>query len=286
MYHHRFFDLWLHDDAELSGLLGSPLVARTTLHEWPLSCVQRLRTQDGRTRIYKVQAEPTVEPAFYAHVHSPLLVGVTLLDAYGVAPPALLLDEVAAPRLLDLHPTEAEALRMGYDVQRHIARIAGQAPVWVDLGSWPRWEAYAATVLADLDALMEAGTFWRVTPALLDRLAQQLAAPSVRVAFDAETGYVHHDLSADNLFVLPDGYRVIDWQRPIVGPVALDLAALLTSLGIDPGRHVPIGVVQLLHLLHIAWFAQCARHWFPAGATTYDALIVELVAHVDQVGAA
>jgi hypothetical protein len=54
-----FFDLHLHDDAELAALLGSPLVERTTLHKWPLSCVQRIRTADGRSRIYKVQAPPT-----------------------------------------------------------------------------------------------------------------------------------------------------------------------------------------------------------------------------------
>jgi hypothetical protein len=47
MQQHPHFDLWLHDDAELANVLGSPLRERTTIHEWPLSCVQRIRTIHG-----------------------------------------------------------------------------------------------------------------------------------------------------------------------------------------------------------------------------------------------
>jgi hypothetical protein len=53
MRQHLFFDLVLHDDDELSALLGSPVVDRRTLHEWPLSCVQRVTTAGGGTIIYK-----------------------------------------------------------------------------------------------------------------------------------------------------------------------------------------------------------------------------------------
>ena len=72
---HPYFNLWLHSDDELSGLLTSQVVERTTLHEWPLSCVQRLRLDDGRRVIYKAQFSEGVEAAFYAAARSPLLVG-------------------------------------------------------------------------------------------------------------------------------------------------------------------------------------------------------------------
>ena len=39
---HPYFDLRLHDDQELESHLSTKIVERITLHEWPLSCVQRL----------------------------------------------------------------------------------------------------------------------------------------------------------------------------------------------------------------------------------------------------
>jgi hypothetical protein len=80
VHRHRHFDLWLDDDAELAALLGSAVVHRATLHEWPLSCVQRLRLADGRSLVYKVQGEPTVEPDFYARARSRLLVAAQRIE--------------------------------------------------------------------------------------------------------------------------------------------------------------------------------------------------------------
>ena len=40
---HPFFtDILMHTDDELAQALGVNIVQRETLHEWPLSCVQRL----------------------------------------------------------------------------------------------------------------------------------------------------------------------------------------------------------------------------------------------------
>jgi hypothetical protein len=281
MHRHTYFDLWLHDDEELAALLGSPVVERTTLHEWPLSCVQRLRTADGSTRIYKAQAGPTLEAAFYGRATSPLLVAAQVIDQEG-APAALLLDHIAAPRLTDVHPTEAEALGIAPILLDAIARIAGDLPAMSDIRSEARWAGYAGAMCDDLRALVDAGSFQRVDGALIDRLAGRAQAPSVREAIRSPSGYVHRDLSGDNVLVVEDGYRVIDWQRPIWGPVALDLAELMESLGFDPRRYVSDGVVQLLCLLRIAWFAQCARRWFPAGAETYDAAILALAAQAES----
>lgn len=276
MQHHPYFDLWLHEDAELSALLGSLVVERTTLHEWPLSCVQRLRLADGRTRIYKTQAAPTVEPAFYAAAQSPLLVAARILTA-AEGPAALLLDDLSAPRLVDLRPSEAGARRVGATILEQIVRIAGAPPTFVDIHIEELWMVYAGALLADLNALIEKGMFHLVDRALVGRLAQLVESPSVLAAIRSPIGYVHGDLNGDNIFVMLDGYRVIDWQRPVYGPVALNLANVLDSLGFDARRHVDVGVVQLLYILRIAWFAQCARRWFQPGAPTYDAAIARLV---------
>jgi hypothetical protein len=281
MHRHAFFDLWLHDDEELAALLGSPIVERTTLHEWPLSCVQRLQTADSRTRIYKAQTGPTVEAVFYGRAASPLLVEAQVIDQAG-APAALLLDHIAAPRLTDLHPTEAEALDIAPILLDGIAQITGDLPATADIRSETRWAGYAGAMCDDLRALVVAGSLHRVDRALIDRLAGRAQAPSVREAIRSPSGYVHRDLSGDNVLVVEDGYRIIDWQRPIWGPVALDLAELMESVGLDPRRYVSEGVVQLLYLLRIAWFAQCARRWFPAGVETYDAAILALAAQAES----
>ncbi len=99
-------------------------------------------------------------------------------------------------------------------------------------------------------------------------------------AIHSPSGYVHGGLSDDNRVVLPEGHRVIDWQRPLRRPVARDLANLLATLGFDPRRHVAAGAARLIYRLHIAWFAQCARSRFPPGAATDDAAGGRLVAQV------
>jgi len=282
MRRHPYFELWLHDDDELVTLLGGPLAERTTIHEWPLSCVQRLCMADGRRYIYKVQAGPTVEPTFYAHARSALLVQVQILAGpEDGLPAALLLEDVHAPRLEDVPLTEREAIYAAQIILGQIAQIRGDLPVVADIRSDAAWAAYATTFLPDLEALVACGTFHHVDRTVVETLRRHAEGEAVRVAITSPVGYVHQDLSGDNVLTLPDGYRVIDWQRPLWGPVALDRATLLLSLGVDPARHVLPGVLPLLYLLRIAWFTQCARSWFPAGAATYDTSIIQLAAQVD-----
>jgi aminoglycoside phosphotransferase (APT) family kinase protein len=40
---------------------------------------------------------------------------------------------------------------------------------------------------------------------------------------------IHGDLKADQVFVTRAGYRVIDWQRPVVAPPEVDLVSLLVG---------------------------------------------------------
>ncbi len=96
------------------------------------------------------------------------------------------------------------------------------------------------------------------------------------VAATATQAYLHGDLAGDNVFVLPSGYRVVDWQRPFRGPADLDLATWLESFGLDPLRHLAEGVVWTLYLLRLAWFTECAVRWFPEGIPDYDGQIARL----------
>ncbi|MEY3989368.1 MAG: hypothetical protein RI985_449 [Chloroflexota bacterium] len=42
-----YFELELLDDNSLNHYLPTPIIARRTIHEWPLSCVQHLTCGDG-----------------------------------------------------------------------------------------------------------------------------------------------------------------------------------------------------------------------------------------------
>ncbi len=138
MNRHPYFDLYLHDDEELGVLLGSPVVQRQTIQEWPLSCVQRITTSGGRRLIYKAQHEPTVEPEFYAQVHSCLLVPARTIYRAGVYS-AMLFDEIDAPTLEKLNLSESQALEAGRSLLQQIAEIEGELPYYLDICTEQKW---------------------------------------------------------------------------------------------------------------------------------------------------
>jgi len=279
MYRHEYFDLWLHDDGELGPLVQSDIVERVTLHEWPLSCVQRLTMADGRKLIYKTQFGPTVESEFYASARSALLPAArTIYRTDGHV--CMLIEFIKGHRIQDLGLPEEEVVRIGRAVIGQIADIAGELAYYLDVSEGEKWEALVEATLKDLRELIAQGGFSLVDGATLRDLERWAFSESVLSAIRVKSGYVHRDLGSDNLFVLPDGYRVIDWQRPILGPTDLDLAVLLESLGFDPVPHVGKGVVQVLSFLTIHWSTQCATRWFPEGMAGYDEQIAEFASRM------
>jgi hypothetical protein len=276
MYRHPYFDLRLHDDGELAPLVQSDILERVTLHEWPLSCVQRLALADGRKLIYKTQFGPTVESEFYASAKSALLPWAeTIYAADGHV--CMLIEFVEGPRAEELGLGEEEAIRISREVVAHIATIEGELPHYLDVGDEEKWRALIHATLRDLEGLVERNAFEVVDETMIQRLEERAFSEMVLEVFRVSPGNVHRDLGGDNLFVLPDAYRVIDWRRPILGPTDLDVATLLRSLGVDPLPHVGGGIVRMLDLLTVHWFTQAATRWFPAGVADYDGQIAELI---------
>lgn len=255
MYRHPYFDLLLHGDSELESLTGLKILERITLHEWPLSCVQRLTLDRGRQVIYKSQYGPTVEADVYARARSPLLPWAeSRYRAEGHV--CMLIEYIDAPMFEDLEPSEADALRVADEVCAGIETMGDDLPAYLDVRDAERWQAYVHALLSELRALIDGGAFSETTTEMAADLARWAALPSVLAAFDGPCGYVHRDLGADNVLVQPDGLRVIDWQRPIWGPTDLDRIDLLNSLGYDPLRHVDAGVFQVWLILAIGWLTE------------------------------
>lgn len=253
MHRHPYFDLMLHDDEELVPFLGSRVLERVTVHEWPLSCVQRLALADGRTLIYKTQADPTVEPEFYARARSGLLPQTRTIHSED-GRSSLLIEYIDAPLIEELDLPEAEVARVGREVLAQIAGIRGELPHRYDIREEGGWRRLVQELVSHLRARIDGGTPGGVDEALVRELEHWAYSEPVLTAVRTRPGLVHHDLTGDNLFVLPDGYRLIDWQRPILGPTDLDLITLFGSLGFDPLRHVSEGALRVWLLLQIHWF--------------------------------
>jgi Phosphotransferase enzyme family len=246
--HPVFGAIPLHSDDELRDLLGSQIVERIEVHAWPLSCVQCLQLADGRRLAYKSQLPPTVEPDFYAAASSPLLPGFRDLGAAGDAR-IMTLDWLDAPLLAP----DDRLVEHGRALVGQISAIGGNPPAYVDIGSAAAWAGYVGTTLANRTRAVEAGWFTLTGPAEIERVRAWARTEPVLAAVEADPRITHGDLKADQVFVTADGYRVIDWQRPVLGPAEVDLASLLQCAGRNPGEAVAAPVVGIAWFLRLQW---------------------------------
>lgn len=283
MHKHPYFNLYIHDDHELAALVGGEIVARETLHEWPLSCVERIDARQGgelRRWIYKSQFGPTVEAEFYAATHSDLL-GHAQTIYQADRHTCTLRDYIDAPLIEDLNLAEAQAAQIVRQVRTQMDEIwqpstPPDLPYLYDIRTPDQWLALVQSTIQDITALIERGQYTTTTLDMVQTLQRWAHADAVMEAVQSHPGYVHGDFHGDNLFVLPDGScRVIDWQRPFLGPTELDTAAMMESLGFDPLNYASPGIVQVGCFTLIHWVTQCAVRWFPEAFKTYDRLTAE-----------
>ncbi|MBX6750906.1 MAG: hypothetical protein IRY85_14745 [Micromonosporaceae bacterium] len=262
--HPRFPDLKLHSDEGLRTALGANVVARETIHAWPLSCVQKVLLDDGRLLAYKSQLPPTVEPAFYAAASSRLLPGcqqLGMLDRCAT----MALDWIDAPRLIDTVVDVADLLTHGRRLVAEIGEIAGDLPTYLDLAGVEAWTSVAETTLDKLDTLIGDGRFQFVTAEQSHRLRAFATTSAVLDAVSSAPRVTHGDLTAQQVFLTDDGYRVIDWQRPVVAPADIDLVALLVDRDVDPRPFVAAPVIGVFWFLYLRWAVVAQHDLFPDG---------------------
>lgn len=272
--HRDFPGLAMHDDEELAQILGSPVVARRLVHEWPLTRIEELRLLDGRHLAYKTQLPPSVEPQFYARARSPILVNHTDLGRVGHGH-AIVTAWIDAPTLYS-HDSDDEAyLRRATQVSKAIADIAGEPPVYLDLSTGPAWKTAVRSTGRRLRALIDSGRFARISTTRIDELDAWADRHTTIAAVTADPGIVHGDLMPDEVFLFDDcddptaaNSRVIDWQRPVLGPRGLDLVGLLHARGIDPQPHVGAELIRIDAFLLLYWAALAAHELLPSLPST------------------
>jgi hypothetical protein len=261
-------NLFIHSTAELETLLGHRIAKRTPLHEWPLSSVELLTTAGGSRFAYKVQHEPTVEPEFLAHGHSPLLPDHQLLLRDGHQA-TLLFPIIEAPTLNDEACSEAALVAEGRALVEAIATIEGDVPVYLDVGSIDAWRSAARHTVDMLTALVHRGIF-TLHRTDLDLLSAWVDRPEVLDAVDRTSGIINGDLKSEHVFRRGTGYKVIDWQRPYRAPREIDLVSLLDDAGIPSHRYVSQAVIAVRWFLFLHWVAEARTHLLP-DAPFFDA---------------
>jgi hypothetical protein len=268
--HPYFPELMAHDDVSLARVLGADVVSRSTIHEWPLSWVQRLSLDDGRVLVYKSQLPPTVEAAFYREATSTLLTGFRELGVLGNCS-TMIIDWIDAPSLDSLGLGEAEFVEHAERIVSQIGSISGSLPVYYDIGSPLAWRWAVAEALDKLGELVDNGLFPSVTSVQADALRAWSESEPVIAAVSSGTRPIHADLRADQAFVLPDGYRVVDWQRPILAPAGVDLVMLLDQQGIDPRPFTSAEMIGIRWFVLLRWAVECQHDLLPyLDGATFD----------------
>jgi Phosphotransferase enzyme family len=256
-----FTNVVLHSDGELAELLGGRIDERETIHAWPLSCVQAVRMADGTRLVYKVQLPPTVEPEFYASASSSLLPGCRPLGPVGQGV-ALAIDWIDAPTLSQV-VRGGGVLGRGRDIVSEIAGIGGDLPSYLDIGSVATWAAVVDEVLSRREDLVAAGWFTHRDRDAASRLRTWAESPAVLSAIGARSRVIHGDLTGNQVFVTDSGYRVIDWQRPVIAPAEADLVSLLVDQHVEPRGVVDDAVVGVFWFLRLHWAVVAQDELFP-----------------------
>ena len=260
--------------------IDSDIVERETIHVWPLSCVQRLLLGDGTRLIYKSQLPPTVEPEFYARAASPLLPGHCTLGALGRCV-TMVVEWIDAPALRDVAHGEAEFVDHGRQLVARIGEIVGALPVYLDIGSPQAWSTLVEGTLDDLSQLIVDGRFGLTDLGQVERVRMWAADSTAIGGVTTGARVAHGDLTAAQVFVTADGYRVVDWQRPVVAPPDVDLVALLVDQGIDPRPHVCATTVGVFWFLRLHWAVEAQARLFPERRwPLFDRWAAEAIGHI------
>lgn len=244
-------------------------MTRTALHEWPLSRVELAAFPEVPgvpRRIVKTQLSlASAEGEFYAYA------GPVFREIPGdLRIPELLGRETAGDcewLILSHEPGEPEDWSgLSADGIRERVRQIGavlqspefqNAPVFTD---WSTPERFAADLCADVPALLSGGM---ENP---ERIPDW-AAGDGGICWESPSGLLHGDLKADNLLTGEGGTVLLDWQRPMRGPLPLEaeLSVLLERGLPEPGSPLPadapFAALACFSLSH--WYAWAWRTCLP-----------------------
>ncbi|MDR2687219.1 MAG: aminoglycoside phosphotransferase family protein [Oscillospiraceae bacterium] len=255
MKKHGAFELWLHDNDELSAMQGMAAISRHTLQEWPLSVVERVNFEGGVSRIYKAFHNPPVETEFYRRARSRHIPEVFYNHSEGERH-WLLLEDVPGE-----HPANLswdEMLQLVRRAREIVCGMGSFEPYRYNLSA-DHYNSFADAVIGLLRKLHAEEKLRKTDGEAIARMEVALSHPEVLRAVRGPCALLHGDLHCNNLLIRPDGELVIlDWQSILFGPEEIDIYNLLAGRGIGPVSIAGIGPEVLRLALSIQWLADCA----------------------------
>lgn len=260
--HPIFSRIVMHCDNELAEILRTGIKLRKTIHEWPLSCVQEVQLEDGTKLIYKSQLPPTVEAGFYENASSRLLSGHRYLGRFDYCD-IMVIEWIDEPLLCDRTLSDAVFIEHGKKVIEQIGQIGGNLPFHLDIGSAGAWLGIVQAVLEKLASLILDGRFSRINLSQVGRISAWAGSNEVIERVTSNPRVIHGDLKAGHVFTAKDGYRVIDWQRPLIAPPEVDLVSLLVERGLDPLHFIDPMTVGIYWFLRLCWAVESQFDLFP-----------------------
>ena len=114
-----------------------------------------------------------------------------------------------------------------------------------------------------LNTLIENNRFTLIDLDAVEHLRAWAASAPVIEKVIGQPRLIYGDLTAEQVFVISDGYKVIDWQRPVIAPSEVDLVTLLVRQKIEPRQYVDPVVVGIYWFLHLRWVVEAQYDLFP-----------------------
>jgi len=251
----------LHEDDELSEIIGMSVVSRELIQAWPLSFVERITLSDNTSRIYKSFYNLPVETEFYRQVQSRYIPKVFYNHSDGNQHWLIFEDIDGQPPPENL--SQEKALDLARQARKIINEIGSAEPYRFNL-SGSDYDSFTSTTIELLIKLRRETKLKKVDETVIARIKETLSHREVLNAVRGRCVLLHGDFSSRNILIRPNGEIVlIDWQSILYGPEDIDIYNFMTYQKFDP---VPIAGIapELLRLaLVIRWFAECIDRWLP-----------------------
>ena len=253
--------VFLHEDNELSEILGMSIVSRELIQAWPLSFVERVSLSDNTSRIYKSFYNLPIETEFYRQVRSRHIPKVFYNQSDGYQHWLLLED-------IDGHPppenlNRKQTLDLARQAREVINEIGPIKPNRFDL-SENGYGGFIGTTIELLQKLRREKKLKIVDEAVIARINKVMLHPEVLNAVQNRSVLLHGDFSSRNIIIRSNkNITLIDWQTILLGPEDLDIYNFMAYQKFDPVPIAGIGPEILRLSLVIRWYAECIDHWLP-----------------------
>jgi len=250
MYQDDSLKVVFHDDEELDGLIGEPIVFRQTIHSRLESVVQLVVTASGQPHIYKTRVGGQYESRVHATVHHPLVLkGRPVYDQNGQL--CMLFEYIMGEELKEETKSEEAFFKFIGGIVDRVATMGDDVPATEDWrqGGSARWFAEVERGVAEMGRAISASESKVASTDVLPRLLETGLRKGMGEFFEQPCIFCHGDLHAGHIIKTMDGIRLVDWDVSGWWPRELELANALRQWDYDPLKHVDPRAV----------FAECFR---------------------------